>query len=182
MLARAREKGLQTLTADATALPVEDESFDAAMLVSVLHHVDDRPAAISEARRVLPPGGCLAIKMYTREDIEGAWVLDYFPVSRPWMLATHPSTSAFEQLLPGMRTETLRFRDLVDASMAALSGHPELLLEEGWRRQTSYFERLEREHPEELAAGLERLERDVAQGRPPKGGGTATVISWRKPA
>jgi demethylmenaquinone methyltransferase/2-methoxy-6-polyprenyl-1,4-benzoquinol methylase len=182
MLARARDKGLDTLLADATALPLEAASFDAAMLVSMLHHVDDRPAAIEEAKRVLRPGGRLVIKMYTREDIEGAWVLDYFPASRPWMLETHPTATAFGELLPGMEMRTLRFTDLEDASMAALSGHPELLLEERWRRQTSYFERLAREHPEDLAAGLERLERDVAAGRPPAGGGTATVIAWTKPA
>jgi demethylmenaquinone methyltransferase/2-methoxy-6-polyprenyl-1,4-benzoquinol methylase len=181
MLSRAREKGLETLEADATELPLADEDFDGAMLVSMLHHVDDRPAAVAEAKRILRPGGRLAIKMYTREDIEGAWVLDYFPASRSWMLATHPSAAVFEQLLPGMETRTLRFGDLEDASMAALSGHPELLLEERWRRQTSYFERLQREHPKQLAAGLERLRRDLAAGRPPSGGGTATVISWRKP-
>jgi SAM-dependent methyltransferase len=181
MLARAAEKGLEPLLADATDLPLPDACFDAAMLVSMLHHVDDRRAAVEEAKRILRPGGRLAIKMYTREDIEGAWVLDYFPASRPWMLETHPSGTTFAELLPGMETQTLRFTDLEDASMAALSGHPELLLEERWRRQTSYFERLERDHPEDLAAGLERLRRDMAAGRPPTGGGTATVIAWTKP-
>jgi ubiquinone/menaquinone biosynthesis C-methylase UbiE len=181
MLARAARKGLRTLLADATSLPLPEASHDAAMLVSMLHHVDDRPAAIEEAKRILRPGGRLAIKMYTREDIEGAWVLDYFPSSRPWMLSTHPSATSFRRLLPGMEMETLRFEDLEDASMAALSGRPELLLEDRWRRQTSYFERLERDHPEELAAGLERLRAAVAAGRPPSGGGTATVIAWTKP-
>ena len=41
MLARAAAKGLETLEADAQRLPLPDASVDAAMLVSMLHHVED---------------------------------------------------------------------------------------------------------------------------------------------
>src|SRR3954469_15992340 len=41
MLARAAGKGLETIEADARTLPLEDASVDAAMLVSMLHHVED---------------------------------------------------------------------------------------------------------------------------------------------
>jgi hypothetical protein len=47
-------------------------------------------------------------------------------------------------------------------------------------RQTSYFERLERDHPAKLRAGLERLERDVAAGRGPRTAGRGTVLAWTK--
>lgn len=43
MLARAAAKGLATLAGDAIALALPDESFDAAMLVSMLHHVGTGP-------------------------------------------------------------------------------------------------------------------------------------------
>jgi ubiquinone/menaquinone biosynthesis C-methylase UbiE len=56
MLAHAAAKGLDTVRADATELPFADESFDAAMLVSMLHHVDAPERALAEARRVLRPG------------------------------------------------------------------------------------------------------------------------------
>src|ERR1700730_1009515 len=39
MLAQAADKGLPTVRADARALPFAGESFDAAMLVSMLHHL-----------------------------------------------------------------------------------------------------------------------------------------------
>ncbi len=43
--------------ADATSLPVEDESFDAVLCVQVLEYVHDPGRALAEIRRVLRPGG-----------------------------------------------------------------------------------------------------------------------------
>jgi SAM-dependent methyltransferase len=182
MLARAAAKRLATLRGDAEALPLADASVDAVMLVSMLHHVDDPGRALSEARRVLVPGGRLALMAFTREDLEGLWYSEYFPSTRAWMAASHPSTDELLAHLPGGRRLEVEFRDLDDASLAALAAHPELVLEARWRRQTSYFERLERDHPDELRAGLERLRADVASGHPPRGGGRAGVLTWAKPA
>jgi ubiquinone/menaquinone biosynthesis C-methylase UbiE len=42
---------------EATALPVEDESFDAVVSVQVLEYVADVEAALGEIQRVLRPGG-----------------------------------------------------------------------------------------------------------------------------
>jgi arsenite methyltransferase len=47
--------------ADATALPVEDRSFDAALSVQVLEYVADIPAALGELRRALRTGGRLVV-------------------------------------------------------------------------------------------------------------------------
>ena len=54
MLAWAAAKGLETVEADAQRLPFEDATFDAATMISMLHHVDDRSAALAEARRLRP--------------------------------------------------------------------------------------------------------------------------------
>jgi demethylmenaquinone methyltransferase/2-methoxy-6-polyprenyl-1,4-benzoquinol methylase len=108
MLAHAHDKGLATLTADAQSLPCPNASFDAAMLVSMLHHVEDPAAALAEARRVLRPNGRLAIMVYTREDIEDLWLLDLFPLTREWMQNTHPARAELLRLLPGRALAPVR--------------------------------------------------------------------------
>jgi demethylmenaquinone methyltransferase/2-methoxy-6-polyprenyl-1,4-benzoquinol methylase len=183
MLAHAEAKGLATVPADATELPFAEETFDAAMLVSMLHHVDEPAQALAEAKRVLRPGGRLAVMVFTREDIADAWCLDYFPSSRPWMEQTHvPLAELLAELPKGWRIPVV-YEDVQDGSMAAMLGHPELLLDRDRRMQTSYFERMERDHPDELAAGLLRVERELRQhdGSAPTQAGHASILAWVKP-
>jgi ubiquinone/menaquinone biosynthesis C-methylase UbiE len=47
--------------ADATSLPVESSSFDAAVCVQVLEYVPDVPAALAELHRALRPGGRVVV-------------------------------------------------------------------------------------------------------------------------
>jgi demethylmenaquinone methyltransferase/2-methoxy-6-polyprenyl-1,4-benzoquinol methylase len=181
MLAHAAAKGLETVEADARRLPFPDESFDAATMISMLHHVDDREAALAEARRVLRPGGKLVLKGFSGEDAESLWIVGYFPCSRAWMAATHPPRAAFLDALPGARLLPFEFEDMEDASLAALSSDPRRVLEAGESAATSYFERMRRDHPDELRTGLARLRADIEAGRAPRRAGPATVLSWTKP-
>jgi ubiquinone/menaquinone biosynthesis C-methylase UbiE len=57
--------------ADATSLPVEDASFDAALSVQVLEYVADVPAALAEMHRALRPGGRVLV-----------WDVDWATVSQ----------------------------------------------------------------------------------------------------
>ncbi len=56
-IARRRDPSTNVLQADALRLPIADACMDLVAFSSVLHHVGDRPRALSEARRVLRPGG-----------------------------------------------------------------------------------------------------------------------------
>ena len=57
MLARARERGVVTVRGVAEQLPFRDGAFAAVLNVTTICFVDDVAATLSEARRVLRPGG-----------------------------------------------------------------------------------------------------------------------------
>ncbi len=59
-LARRRAPGVTLVEGDCAALPFEDASFDAATCGFAIMHVPDATRLLSEARRVLRPGGCFA--------------------------------------------------------------------------------------------------------------------------
>jgi ubiquinone/menaquinone biosynthesis C-methylase UbiE len=61
---RAEERGIANVRltqGDAQALPYDDDSFDAALLVSTLGEIPDQDTALRELKRVLKPGGRLVV-------------------------------------------------------------------------------------------------------------------------
>ena len=64
--ARAKGRGLEWVQGDLLALPFDRESFDAATVGFGVRNVADLDAGLRELRRVLHPGGRLAILEITR--------------------------------------------------------------------------------------------------------------------
>jgi len=62
----AVEKGISAVRGVAEALPFADGSFDYALSVTTICFVDDAPAMLEEAYRVLGPGGTLVIGFIDR--------------------------------------------------------------------------------------------------------------------
>ena len=60
---RRRHPELPVVRTDATALPFDDDEFDAAVLMEVLEHVEDDRAALSELRRVVRDDGLLILSV-----------------------------------------------------------------------------------------------------------------------
>lgn len=53
----ARQRGIQVIDGKAEALPLDDEQFDFALMVTTVCFVDDLAASFRETYRILKPGG-----------------------------------------------------------------------------------------------------------------------------
>ncbi|QIO22550.1 class I SAM-dependent methyltransferase [Haloarcula sp. JP-L23] len=71
MLRRARSHGLVAIVGDAGRLPLAAESVDAVLIVDALHHMAQVDAVISEAARVLRPGGVLVVREFNPATLRG---------------------------------------------------------------------------------------------------------------
>lgn len=71
MLAQARGHDLPAVQGDAGQLPLGANSVDAVVITDALHHVSDRRASLSEAARVLKPGGVLVVRDFDPTTLRG---------------------------------------------------------------------------------------------------------------
>jgi SAM-dependent methyltransferase len=93
-----RRPAIQVFEGDASALPLPDQSADAAWLSLVLHHIPDLEVAAREIRRVLRPGAPVLIRQGFPDRYEPAGDLKadsielvrWFPETAR-MMATYPS-------------------------------------------------------------------------------------------
>ncbi len=79
--AQRKDKTLHLVQGTASRLPYRTAYFDMVYCVNALHHFDDAAAFIYEARRILRPGGVLAIiGTDPHSQTDHTWyVYDYFP-------------------------------------------------------------------------------------------------------
>jgi SAM-dependent methyltransferase len=95
MIAQAKSQPapLKLSRGTATQLPYQTESFDLLYCVDAIHHFGDHAAFISEAFRVLKPGGALAIIGHDPHSGEGNWyIYDYFDAVYQTDLLRYPSS------------------------------------------------------------------------------------------
>jgi ubiquinone/menaquinone biosynthesis C-methylase UbiE len=74
-----RTPGVQVLEGNASALPLPDESVDAAWLSLVIHHIPDLGVAANEIRRVLRPGAPVLIRQGFPGRVDRVELVRWFP-------------------------------------------------------------------------------------------------------
>ena len=99
MLAYAAERGIEAVAGVAEDLPFATASFDHALLVTTLCFVDSPAAMLSEAHRVLKPGGRLVMGFIDRDSALGQDYLLHQAESVFYRLATFYSADEVARLL-----------------------------------------------------------------------------------
>jgi SAM-dependent methyltransferase len=95
----ARLKGIRTIKGVAEQLPLEDGSYDLAIMVTTICFVDDVSRSFEEIRRILTPGGYIIIGFVDRESPIGRLYERNRDRSRFYQAANFFSTSEVKTFL-----------------------------------------------------------------------------------
>jgi SAM-dependent methyltransferase len=150
------------VSAAAESLPFEDQSFDAAMAVSTVHHWPDPIAGLREMRRV-----ARRVVVFTHDSSDTGWrrrfwlTRDYLPEVAD-LLVGRPSLTELARAI-GARIEPVLIPwDCADGSFEAYWRRPEAYLDERIRRGISVWARA---GPEAEQRAVRSLRNDLASGR-----------------
>lgn len=92
--ARARLPGRDLVRGQAEHLPWGDQSFDRLFCINAIHHFVDKAAFLTEAKRILRPGGILlTIGLDPHTGTDQFHIYDYFPQSAEIDRQRYPSSS-----------------------------------------------------------------------------------------
>jgi len=150
------------VAAGAESLPFEDQSFDAAMAVSTVHHWPDPVAGLREMRRV-----ARRVVVFTYEADHPGWaerfwlIRDYLP-EVAGLLTGRPALADLARAIGG-RTEPVAVPwDCADGFFEAYWRRPEAYLDEHVRRAVSVWTRV---GPQAEQRAVRTLGDDLSSGR-----------------
>jgi ubiquinone/menaquinone biosynthesis C-methylase UbiE len=158
MLEVARKRAPESVglrTGRAERLPFKDEWFERVVMSLVLH-LTDRRKALTEAHRVLEPGGVLAVVTFDYEHFEQYLLAPYFPSFEVRDKERFPDARDLEQELLAAGFESPRLTRFSQREQVSR----ESLLARIRGRHISTFQLID---DEEYRAGLERAERELPE-------------------
>lgn len=160
MIAQRPAGSAPVVQASAEELPFEDDSFDAAMAVSTIHHWPDLEAGLAELRRVARQR--ITLVTFDPEVLSELWIFgDYFPgmLRSEWMRSS--SDRVMGELPASTSSPLLVPQDCTDHFFAALWGRPELFLEPEVVQPMWVWQRLPEQAKQE---GRDQLTADLESG------------------
>ncbi|SHN18793.1 MerR family transcriptional regulator [Actinacidiphila paucisporea] len=130
------------VAASAESLPFEDQSFDAAMAFSTVHHWQDPIAGLREMRRVARRVVVFTYDASTTGWLERFWLTrDYLP-EFAGLLTEWPSLADLTRAIGGRAEPVLVPWDCADGFFEAYWRRPEAYLDEDVRRAVSVWTRV----------------------------------------
>jgi SAM-dependent methyltransferase len=144
-------------------LPLEDNSFDAAMAILTIHHWDeDQERGVREMRRVAR--GPVVILTFDAEVSSRMWLMaDYMPEVAELDRRIFPTAETIASWLDAEISvrEVPIARDTPDWTLGSFWAHPERVLDPQARNSTSGFARMP---PEVVNRVVEAVRRDLRDG------------------
>jgi SAM-dependent methyltransferase len=162
MRAQRPARAAPCVAAAAESLPFEDQSFDAAMAVSTVHHWQDPIAGLREMRRV-----GRRVVVFTVDASDTAWrdrfwlTRDYLPEAADFLVDWPPLPELAREI--GARIEPVLIPwDCADGFFEAYWRRPTAYLDEGVRRGISVWAKV---GPTAEQRAVQSLGDDLASGR-----------------
>ncbi|WP_317443885.1 MerR family transcriptional regulator [Streptomyces collinus] len=150
------------VAASAERLPFADQSFDAAMAVSTVHHWPDPVAGLREMRRVARRVVVFTYDAGTTGRLERFWLTrDYLP-EFAGLLVGWPSLADLTHAIGGRAEPVLIPWDCADGFFEAHWRRPEAYLDEPVRRAVSVWTRV---GPRAEQRAVDSLRDDLSSGR-----------------
>jgi SAM-dependent methyltransferase len=155
MIAQRDPDAAPVVQATAEAIPLDDDSFDAAMAVHTVHHWPDLEAGLGELRRVARKR--IVVLTNAPGLVEDLWISDYFTDAPRGNKA-----DAVSSILGDTETITVPIpRDCTDLFFWALWARPELFLDDEVVKSMWIWNVMD---PEQREEGRRRLASDLADG------------------
>ena len=162
MIAQRPPDAARAIQGVAEALPLEDQSVDAAMAVLTLQHWKDVEQGLKELLRVTRRR--VVLVTMDVEALGQLWLVrDYLPETLAAHAARFPSIARLVELLPNATARVILVpRDCTDGFMAAFWGRPEAYLDPVIRTATSPWHQLP---AETVTRALDELQSDLTNGQ-----------------